>query len=138
MESHYLLDTCICVYLLRGKYDVARKIDAVGLENCYISEITVAELKYGETLARMKGGKGYKAQYLDSFLNAINTLRIGDALDLYAEEKARLQLAGTPADDDFDLLIGCTAVVEGMTLVTENVRHFRNIRNLTVNNWIER
>lgn len=43
----YLLDTNICIFLLRGKYDVDKKIDQVGLENCCISEITVAELKYG-------------------------------------------------------------------------------------------
>lgn len=43
----YLLDTNICIFLLRGKYYIDEKIDAVGgLENCFISEITVAELKY--------------------------------------------------------------------------------------------
>ncbi|WP_288909981.1 PIN domain-containing protein [uncultured Bacteroides sp.] len=46
----YLLDTNICIFLLRGKYDVDKKIDQVGLENCCISEITVAELKYGAEL----------------------------------------------------------------------------------------
>lgn len=46
----YLLDTNICIFLLRGKYDVDKKIDSVGLGNCAISEITVAELKYGATL----------------------------------------------------------------------------------------
>lgn len=40
----YLLDTSIIVFLFRDKYDVASKLDAVGLENCYISEITIAEL----------------------------------------------------------------------------------------------
>ena len=39
----YLLDTNICIFLLRGKYYVDKKIDSVGLENCAISEITVAE-----------------------------------------------------------------------------------------------
>lgn len=34
----YLLDTNICIFLLRGKYDVDKKIDQVGIENCYISE----------------------------------------------------------------------------------------------------
>ena len=38
----YLLDTNICIFLLRGKYNVDKKMDEVGLENCYISEITVA------------------------------------------------------------------------------------------------
>lgn len=43
----YLLDTNICVYFLNGKFDLETKIEEVGLENCVISEITIAELKYG-------------------------------------------------------------------------------------------
>lgn len=50
MAKKYLLDTNICIHLLRGKYNVDSKIDSVGLGNCYISEITVAELKYGAEL----------------------------------------------------------------------------------------
>ena len=50
--TNYLLDTNICIFLLRGKYDVDKKIDSVGFENCAISEITVAELKYGATLGK--------------------------------------------------------------------------------------
>lgn len=55
--GQYLLDTNICVFLLRGQYDVDKKIDEVGLENCHISEITMAELKYGAELGRKKGIK---------------------------------------------------------------------------------
>lgn len=55
MGKKYLLDTNICVHLLRGKYHVDASMDKVGFENCYISEITVAELKYGSELGRQKG-----------------------------------------------------------------------------------
>ena len=43
----YLLDTNICAYFLNGKYHLDVKIAAIGIENCAISEITIAELKYG-------------------------------------------------------------------------------------------
>ena len=43
----YLLDTNICVHFLRGKYNLDQKLRAVGIENCYISEITLLELEYG-------------------------------------------------------------------------------------------
>lgn len=56
MKMKYLLDTNICIFLLRGEYNVDKKIDSVGLENCYISEITIAELKYGAELGRRKTG----------------------------------------------------------------------------------
>lgn len=47
-------------------------------------------------------------------------------------------LAGTPADDDFDLLIGCTAVHYHLLMVTENTKDFRNIRNIRLDNWVHR
>jgi len=43
----YLLDTNICIYYLKGRFDLNRKIENIGIENCFISEITVAELKFG-------------------------------------------------------------------------------------------
>lgn len=137
MKNSYLLDTNICVHLLRGKYGVDKLIDNVGFENCYISEITVAELKYGSELGRQMGYHG-KDERLSDFLSAINILPIIDILDLFASEKARLRLTGTPADDNFDLLIGCTAVYYGMSMVTENVKDFKNISDIKIENWIKR
>ncbi len=46
-RQKYLLDTCICAFWLRDKFNVDLRVNEVGMENCYISEITVAELKYG-------------------------------------------------------------------------------------------
>ncbi|MFC6100383.1 PIN domain-containing protein [Olivibacter domesticus] len=43
----YLLDTSICVFYLRGKLDLARIIREKGRSNFFISEVTVAELRYG-------------------------------------------------------------------------------------------
>ena len=123
MVQKYLLDTNICIFLLRGKYDVDKKIDSVGLENCYISEITVAELKYGAELGRRSGLKN-RQRSLDKFLASIHVLPITGTLDLFASEKARLRLAGTPADDNFDLLIGCSAIFHNMIMVTENLKDF--------------
>ena len=116
MKQQYLLDTCICAYWLRDKQNVRERINAVGFDNCCISEMTVAEL---------------------IFFEAIKVLPVAPVFDLYAEEKARLALAGTPTGD-FDLLIGCTAVAEGMVMVTENVKDFQNIQGIQIENWIER
>lgn len=135
--KQYLLDTNICIYLLRGQYNIGKKLDEVGLEYCCISEITVAELKYGAELGRRKGLKR-RTEQLDEFLSTIQILPITDAIDLYASEKARLRLAGTPADDDFDLLIGCTAVVNDLIMITENLKDFKNFSGIRLENWVER
>ena len=134
----YMLDTNVCAFWLRDKYGVKDRVNAVGMENCYISEVTVAELKFGKVYGRLKDGPKYKDQRLEQFFDDINILHIEPYFDLYAEEKARLELAGRPSHDDFDLLIGCTAVAEGMVMVTENVKDFQNIKGIQIENWIER
>lgn len=55
----------------------------------------------------------------------------------FAEEKAKLRKQGTMIDD-FDLLIGATALKHDMVLVTDNVKHLSHIGNLQIENWIER
>ena len=46
----YVLDTNVCAFFLRGRYDVDKSINKVGWENCYISEVTALELKIGVEL----------------------------------------------------------------------------------------
>ncbi len=43
----FLLDTNICIFFLKGKYGLNEQLKKVGLQNCCISEVTLAELKYG-------------------------------------------------------------------------------------------
>lgn len=130
-----MLDTNICAFWLRDKYDVKYRFNEVGMENCYISEITIAELKYGKEYGKLKGGPKYKDQKLEEFLDNINVLPIAPIFDLYGVEKARLRVAGTPTSD-YDLLIGCTAVAENMVMVTQNVKDFKNIKGIKIENWI--
>ena len=43
----YLLDTSTCVAIFRGDRNVAAKMNAAGSDNCFISDIVVAELLFG-------------------------------------------------------------------------------------------
>ena len=43
----YLLESNICIHFFRGKYNIIEKLEEVGIYNCAISEITLAELVYG-------------------------------------------------------------------------------------------
>jgi tRNA(fMet)-specific endonuclease VapC len=133
--AEYLLDTNICIFYLRGKYDVDKKIkEAGGLAHCVISEITIAELKYGAELSERTEEN---RRLVDDFSQAITILPIFNSLAIFAKEKARLKRSGNLIDD-FDLLIGCSAVVNQMILVTENEKHFTRIENITIENWIIR
>lgn len=45
--SKYLLDTNICIFFFKGRFRLDEKFIEVGVDNCFISEITLAELKFG-------------------------------------------------------------------------------------------
>ncbi len=125
----YLLDTNICIYFLKGKYNLNNKIDEVAEKNCFISEITVAELKFG---IENSNNRTYLESIVLPFLPKFHIIPIFNCLDLYAKEKARLRRIGLMVDD-FDLLIGATAVANDM--VTNNTAHFSRIDNIELENW---
>ena len=111
-----------------------KKIAEVHSENCYISEITIAELKFG---AENSAYPAKNKSVINKFISGFHIMPIYTSLDAYAAEKARLRKAGNIIDE-FDLLIGVTAVVNELILVTNNETHFRRIRNIRIENWIKK
>lgn len=130
----YLLDTNICIHYFKGKYNLINKIREIGPENCYISEITLAELMYGA--ANSADIKRHKEE-VDGLLEWLTVLPIRPVLWTFANNKSLLRRTGQPIDD-FDLLIGTTAAYYDMIMVTENVKHLNHVPNLTIENWIEK
>ncbi len=116
---------------MKGKFDLEAKFDKIQTENCFISEITLAELKFGVEKSE-KPEKNKKA--LENFLTGVQILPIFHSLDLYAKEKARLQKAGNLVDD-FDLLIGVTSITHKLTMVTNNTNHFKRINGIKLEDW---
>lgn len=131
----YLLDTNICVYFLRGKLDLDNIIKGKGTKNCFISEITVFELRYGAENSE-NPTRSHKA--VDLFINGITVIPIYSSIKKYAKEKVRLRRIGKPMHDEFDLLIGVTAVENKLTLVTDNEKDFINIDGIKIENWFAR
>jgi len=127
----FLVDTNIAIFYMKGKFDLENKFDKIPSDNCFISEMTLAELKFGVENSE-KPEKNKKA--LDNFLTGVQIIPIFHSLDLYAKEKARLRKAGTPIDD-FDLLIGVTSVTHKLTMVTNNTNHFKRIAGIKLEDW---
>lgn len=130
----FLLDTCIVVFLFRDKYNVASKLDKIGLDNCYISEITIAELQAG---VEKSSSRHFNQMMLDRFVQMVNVIPFSSVIKRYAKEKVATDKQGTPVAD-FDLLIGCSALENSLILVTENVKHFSYIPEIVIENWINR
>lgn len=137
--KRYLLDTNICIAILKKDPNVTKAISQIEMAQCCISEITVIELKVGVILGKAKAPKGrYIDQHIDSFISNLTVVPISTSIEFFAEEKVRLQLAGTPAHNNFDLLIGCTAVTNNLIMVTDNMKDFKNIKGIMIENWIKR
>ncbi len=130
----YLLDSNICIHFFRGKYNIIEKLEEVGIYNCAISEITLAELVYG---AEKSDNPKNNHKIIEMFIGELSVLPIFDAIKTYGKEKVRLQSEGKMISD-FDLLIGCTSIEYDIVMVTENIKEFQRIKGIKVENWIKR
>ncbi|WP_246062612.1 PIN domain-containing protein [Mesohalobacter halotolerans] len=84
----YLIDTNICIHFFRGKFNLKDKFEKVTLDNCAISEITLAEMIYG---AENSLDKKQNYRIIDEFSEQVKVLPIFDALKIYAKEKVRFE-----------------------------------------------
>ncbi|HEX5155566.1 MAG TPA: type II toxin-antitoxin system VapC family toxin [Parafilimonas sp.] len=127
----YLLDTNICIYFIKGLFELDKKIKEVGEQNCLISEMTVAELKYG--IENSKKPEELRP-IVEAFIPKFFVIPIYNSLDIYAKEKAKLRKQGLMIDD-FDILIGVTSVTNEMIMVTNNVDHLSRLDNIVIEDW---
>ena len=130
----YLLDTNICIHFFRGKFNLLKKIETVKLQNCAISEITLAELVFE---AENSSNPQMNNELIVQFTEHLNILPLLKAIDFSAKEKVRLRKEGLMISD-FNLLIGATAVANNLIMVTENTKEFQRISSLKIENWIKR
>ena len=138
-NKQYLLDTNILIDFLKEIPSVVEKILQIGTHNCCISVLSLHELYYGAQLAREKS-----EDYFFQELEKINTLlEYFEVLNLkthgkeYAHIKYVLRKKEKPVDE-IDMLIAAHAVSKGLTVVTDNLKHFKNMPDVKVENWMER
>lgn len=74
---------------------------------------------------------------IDGLTKELTILPIFNSLNIYAKEKARLRKSGKILDD-FDLLIGATAIANNLILVTENEKHLSRMSKINFESWINR
>ncbi len=119
-------------FFLRGKLKLDEKVKEEGRENFYVSEITVLELYFGAENSEHPD-KSMKA--VNDFLGGLIIIPIYGCIQRYAKEKVRLRKLGKPMNDEFDLLIGVTAVENKLILVTDNTKDFKYIEGIELENW---
>ncbi|MFT4243428.1 MAG: type II toxin-antitoxin system VapC family toxin [Acidovorax sp.] len=135
MSTLFLLDTNVVSYFLRRASPVLeqRVSHALRAQNCAISVLTRAELRFGQ--CGMEPGDKRRA-LIDAFLLRLPCLPWGqEAADRYGVLKDNLRRAGTPIGE-LDTQIAAHALADGLTLVTHNTRHFVQVQGLRLEDWM--
>jgi tRNA(fMet)-specific endonuclease VapC len=128
-----MLDTNIVSELARnpsGK--CTKKLEKVGVDGLCISIVVAAELRFG----LRKRGSPQLTQQVEAILNELDVIPLDKPVDEeYARIRHDLELKGLPIGPN-DLLIAAHARSIDATLVTANVREFKRVRNLKIENWL--
>lgn len=129
----YILDTDLLIELSRGRSTIQERIVGIGMSNCSVSEVSLAELYVGF----YKNQSVNRYQFLLTFLEeSLLVVPISSAIKTYARIRSQLELQGNRLDN-MDLFIAATALANDYTLVTHNTRHFSRIPGLKLEDWIE-
>ena len=130
MMERYLLDTNVIIEMLRGNRKVIGQIERHGRQNCFISEITIAELYYGAI-------KSENSKHLDDIEIIESLFQIVPLYPSFLDyAKIRHHLTSTGLGiDTFDMLIGASAVQGNYVLITHNKKHFSRIPKLQLADW---
>jgi tRNA(fMet)-specific endonuclease VapC len=131
----YLLDTNICIYIAKQKpHGVLARLRELRPGDVGMSVMTYLELVYGACKSQHREANLLRIQELASLIPVL-------PLDVnagrhYGRMRAELERKGSPIGA-YDLLIAAHALTLGLTLVTNNVREFRRVPQLIVENWAE-
>lgn len=133
----YLVDTNALSELVRARPDpLALRWFARHGDKCATAAPVIQELRYGAATLPTSIRRERLERYIDSVIVATAAVFPYDlqAAEWHGRERARLALAGlTPPFADG--LIAAIAVVNDLTLVTANLKDFRNYQGLRVESW---
>lgn len=129
-----MLDTnVVSVLVRRPDGDVAGRVGALPPGSLAISVVAAGELRYG---AQRRGSERL-TRHVEAILSAMDVLALAEPVDRhYGEIRTALERVGQPIGQN-DLWIAAHAKALDATLVTGNVRVFRRVPGLAVEDWHE-
>lgn len=129
----FMLDTNICIYVIKNRPAILRERFDQYAEALCISTITLGELFYGvERSAR----RSQNLRAVEEFAARLEVMPFpAKAAAHFGQIRAELAKLGTPCGAH-DMLIAAHARSEGLTLVTNNIREFQRIPALRIDNWV--
>ncbi|MGE3920286.1 MAG: type II toxin-antitoxin system VapC family toxin [Gammaproteobacteria bacterium] len=135
MKLRYLLDTNICIYIIKQKpVSVLHRFEKLIVGEVGMSTITYGELYYG---VQKSQHHTKSLKILEEILSLVPAFPIPtEAAKHYCEVRCKLEKSSTPIGNN-DLWIAAHALALNLTLVTNNTKEFKRISHLKVENWGE-
>ncbi len=127
----YLLDTDICIWVLREREPVLSRARRESPADIAIASMTEAELRYG---ARSSSDPAGGIARVEAFLSAPIEVLPFDSDAARAHAELRYALRSQPIGER-DLVIASVAAANGLTLITRNHREFARVPGLATTDW---
>jgi len=128
----FLLDTDTIIFNLKGHPAVKENLRRHLNDPLKISVATCMELYYGAYKSANVTGNLAKIRTIEE---AIEVIPLGsESAQIFGSLKVQMERKGTRLDD-FDLSLAACALANNLTLVTNNVSHFKRIAGLKLVNW---
>ena len=129
----YLLDTNIVIYVLKRRPKEVLAIFNTNASRMAISSITLSELIYG---AEKSPNVDKNLEAIEEFISHLEVLPYdAKASQHYGQIKAALEKKGEIIGEN-DIHIAAHAISQGLILVTNNLREFKRVPNLALENWV--
>ena len=129
----YLLDTNIVIYVLKRRRKEVLEIFNRNASRMAISSITISELIYG---AEKSPNVDKNLEAIEEFVSHLDVLPYdAKASQHYGQIKAALEKRGEIIGEN-DIHIAAHAISQGLILVTNNLREFKRVPNLALENWV--
>jgi len=130
------LDTNIITAFLKNDSRVVERVSDY-LE--FFDKLTINIISYYEILRGLKDlGNEEKLRRFDNFIQENELVFITkDTIEKAAEIYAYLKKEGYLIEDA-DILMASTAIVEDLVLITNNLKHFKRVKDLRLDNWLQK
>lgn len=129
----YLLDTNIVIYVLKRRPIEALNTFNQNTNRMAISSITLSELIYG---AEKSANISKNLEAVEEFISHLEVLPYdAKASQHYGRIKSALEKKGAIIGEN-DIHIAAHAISQGLILVTNNLKEFKRVPNLTLENWV--
>ena len=127
----YILDTDTVSYLVRKNPFIIKKLKKCENDEICISVITYAEICYG---LEKRASKKLTSE-VNEILRKLTIIDFNHSQsELYGKIRAKIEKSGEPLGN-MDILIAAAALQDGAILVTHNIKHFKKIDGIKVEDW---